>query len=122
MAGSALDIDRHVERWWFLFAVALFLLIPLDLFTTFLAITKHGTVVEANPVMRWLFEQGIVVVTVVNLFVAGLTVYMFHAALGRIRNAPPSYHSTLISVVHVWIAVLLVAGVVLTTNNLLVFV
>lgn len=120
--ASADGLDGYVQRWWCLFAVALFLLVPLDLLTTLLAVTKYGTVVEANPVMRWLLNQGLIAVTIVNLAVVALVVALFHAAVTRLRATPPAYHRTVTLVVNVWVGVLLVAGAVLVANNLLVIV
>jgi hypothetical protein len=121
-SSTADGLDDHVERWWHLFAVALFLLVPLDLLTTLLVVTKYGIAVEANPLMRWLLDQGLVVVTVVNLGVVVLVVVLFHAAIHRIRQTPPAYHRAVTLVVNVWVGVLLVAGTVLVANNLVVLV
>lgn len=122
-ASAATDgLDDHIKRWWRLFAIALFLLVPLDLLTTLLVVTKYGTVVEANPLMRWLLDQGLVVVTVVNVAVVVLVVALFHVAIDRLRQTPPAYHRTITRVVNVWVGVLLVAGTVLVTNNLVVLV
>lgn len=121
MPASETQLGRHVTRWWGWFAVALFLLIPLDLFTTLLAVGAYGTVVEANPIMRWLLQQGLVAVTVANLVVLGLAVGLFHAAIEHIQRVSPSYQPLLARAVNVWIGFLVVAGVVLVANNLLVF-
>lgn len=120
MESSAVGMDRYVPRWWALFAVALFLLVPLDLLTTLIAVGKYGTVVEANPLMRWLLEQGLLAVTVVNLVVVLLVVGLFHVAIDRIRQAPQSSHRRLTHVVNLWVGVLLAAGTVLIVNNVLV--
>lgn len=122
MAGSSVEMDRYVRTWWRLFAVALFLLIPLDLLTTLLAVTKYGLGVEANPLMRWLLDQGLFAVTVANLVVAGLGVVLFHVAIDGIRDAPPTTHRALTYVVNTWVGVLLLAGIVLVSNNILVII
>lgn len=122
MTEPATQMERHVQRWWLWFGVAIFLLIPMDLLTTLLAVRQYGIAVEANPIMRWLLGKGLFVVTVVNLVVAGLVIFLFHVAIARIRQVPPSHRSTLIYVVNGWIGLLVVAGVVLVTNNLLVIV
>lgn len=120
MPAAGTEMGRQVDRWWRWFGVALFLLIPLDLFTTLLAVGTYGTVVEANPIMRWLLQQGLLVVTVANLVVVGLAVALFHAAISHIRRVPPSYHPVLTRAVNAWIGLLIVAGVVLVANNLFV--
>lgn len=113
-------MSRHVNRWWGWFAVALILLIPLDLFTTLLAVGAYGIMVEANPIMRWLLQQGLVVVTLANLGVIGLAVVLFDAAIDHIQRVPPSYQPMITHAVNVWIGALILAGVVLVANNLFV--
>ncbi|MFB6301457.1 MAG: DUF5658 family protein [Haloferacaceae archaeon] len=122
MRDDADRIEGHVGRWWLSFGVALFLLVPFDLFTTLLAVGKYGMMVETNPIMRWLLQQGLFAVATVNVVITWVTVIMFHVAIGHIRRAPPSYHRSLTKVVNVWVGILLVGGVVLVTNNLLVLV
>lgn len=118
-ASSTADrLDAHIDRWWYLFAVALFLLVPLDLLTTLLVVAEYGTAVEANPLMRWLLDQGLVAVTAANLAVVVLVVALFHAAVRRIRQTPPAYHRPIAVVVNVWVGVLLLGGTALVTNNL----
>lgn len=117
---TTVDVDRYVPAWWLLFGAALFLLVPVDLLTTYAAVAKHGLIVEANPLMRFLLEQGLFVVTVVNIVVVAVAAGLFHLALTRIVRAPEPSHRALIHTVNLWVAVLLLAGVVLVTNNLLV--
>ena len=114
--------DERVNRWWIGFAVALFLLLPVDLFTTLLAVGIYGTGVEANPIMRWLLHQGLVAVTVANLAVVGLVVLLFHVAVDRVQRVPPAYRSMVDPVITAWIGFLILAGLVLVTNNVLVLV
>lgn len=118
MSADAAELDRYVEQWWLWFAVALFFLIPLDLLTTLIAVAKYGTVVEANPIVRWLLQRGLLTVTVVNLGVVGIVVYLFHAAVGSVRQVPPSNRQVLVRFVNVWLAVLLVVGAVVVVNNI----
>lgn len=120
MGNSATaGIDAYVERWWWLFGLALFMLVPLDLLTTLLAVTKYGVVVEANPLMRWLLAQGLFVAMAVNLAVVALVVALFQAAIDRLRRTPPAYHRALVHAVNGYVAVLLVAGTVVVGNNVL---
>lgn len=120
--SATTGLEPHVEKWWRWFAVALFLLLPLDLFTTLIAVSKYGTAVEANPIMRSLLERGLVAVTAVNLVVVGVAVFAFHVAIEELRRTPTLYHRVLARVVYGWIAVLLLAGAALVVNNLLVIV
>lgn len=122
MSYDAGRIERNVCRWWVSFGVALFLLVPLDLLTTLLAVARYGVGIEINPVVRWLFTHGLVAVAAANLTVVGITVYLFHVALEGVRTAPPSSHRLLSRVVHVWVGTLLVTGTVVVANNLRVLV
>lgn len=122
MSGHATELEKQVERRWFWFAIALFLLLPLDLFTTLIAVGRYGIAVEANPIMRWLLQQGLVAVTAANLVVVGCVVYLFHAALNRIQHVQPSHRHAFIRLVDVWIGLLIIAGIVLVTNNMLTLV
>lgn len=122
MPYDAGGVERHVCRWWVSFGVALFLLVPLDLLTTLLAVARYGVGIEINPVVRWLLAHGLVAVAAANLAVVALAVYLFHVALEGVRTAHPSSHRLLIRVVHVWVGALLVTGVVVVANNLRVLV
>jgi len=122
MTDAVFEEDGDVDQWWFWFAVALFLLLPLDLLTTLFAVAKHGIAVEANPIVRWLLQQGLVAVTVAHLLVVGLVVSLFHGAVERIRRVPPSDRRVLVHGVNLWIGILIVSGVVLVLNNLLALV
>lgn len=122
MSGRAVELNGRVDQWWFWFAVALFLLLPLDLFTTLLAVGTYGIGVEANPIMRWLLQQGLVAVTIANLVVVGFVVYLFHVAIDRIQRVPPAYRSMVDPAISAWIGFLILAGLVLVANNLLVLV
>lgn len=122
MTTATVDVDQYVGQWWFWFAVALLLLLPIDLLTTLVAVAEYGTIIEANPVMAWLLDHGLLAVTVANLLVGGLVVYMFHAAIGRFRRSPPSFQRPMIHMMNVWIGILLGVGIAVVTTNLRVFV
>jgi hypothetical protein len=114
--------DRLVRRWWLAFAVALFFLLPVDLLTTLVAVAKYGLGVEANPVVRWLLERGLVPLAAVHLAVVGLVVAMFHRAVESVRATPARERRLLARFVSAWVGGLLVAGVAVVANNLLVVV
>jgi hypothetical protein len=110
--------DRRVRRWWSGYAVALFLLLPVDLLTTIVSVSTHGIGVEANPVMRWLLGRGLVEVVLVHLVVAAFSVYAFHVAVGAVRDAPDSYRRPLVCGVDAWVAFVVAVGILLVVNNL----
>lgn len=108
------------RRWWAGFATALFLLVPLDLFTTLLSVARYGTGVEANPVVRFLLHQGLVELTLANLVVVCVAVYLFDLAVEAIRRAPATDGRLLERGVDAWVGSMLVGGVVLVANNVAV--
>lgn len=117
MCATIDDFDDQVVRWWRWFAVALFLLIPLDLFTTLLAVARYGTGVEANPVMRVVLQQGLVVTTVVNLLVLGVAIALFHAAVDSVRRVPLAQRGHFVTLINGWIGLLILSGSALVLNN-----
>lgn len=120
MTHAATDVELDVRQRWLWFGVALFLLIPLDLFTTLLAVATYGLAVEANPLMRWLLRQGLFATTAVNLLVAGIAIVLFQLLTERVGRLPPSQRHMFALGVNVWIAILIVGGILLVFNNLLV--
>lgn len=119
MSAEPASWDAQVRRWWTRFAIALFLLIPLDLLTTLAAVSQHGLAVEANPIMQWLLRRGLVAVTLANLAAVCVAVALFHAAVERFRRTPPAHRRRVVRAVNAWLGVLLLAGCALVANNLL---
>lgn len=122
MSGGTAEVNRYVPQWWLWFGIALFLLVPLDLLTTLIAVAKYGVGVEANPVMQWLLRRGLFVVIAVHLGVLSLAVSLFHIAIGGVRNVSRSQARVFVHVVNIWIGVLLVVGIVVVANNVFVLI
>lgn len=121
VAGHARDRPTApAGRWWAGFALALFLLVPVDLLTTLLAVARHGVGVEANPLVRWLIQQGVVAVVLANVAAVVLAVVCFHLAVRAVERAPAAYRRPLHRLVSAWVALVCLAGVALTANNLVV--
>lgn len=116
------EMEKYVATWWVSFSLALFLLLPLDLLTTLFVVAEHGIVAEANPVMRFLLEHGLVAVTVANLLAGAVVVYLFHLAVDRFRRSSSSQRRVLVPIVTSWLLVLNLAGIVLIANNLSVWI
>lgn len=114
-------MDEYITAWWVLFAAALFMLLPLDLLTTLVVVWEYGVIVEANPIMRRLLDQGLFAVTVANLLAAVLVVVMFQTVIGQFRQASSSDRRLLVPVVTTWVVLLNLAGVVVVANNLSVW-
>lgn len=118
MPSAATDFDDRVSLWWRWFAVALFLLLPLDLLTTLVAIDRYGTAVEANPLMRWVLRQGLVVTTLVHLVVLVIAVWLFYVTINAVRRVPLSDRPTFVRLIDGWIGLLILFGGLLVVNNL----
>lgn len=107
------------ESWWAWFAMVLYLLLPVDLLTTLVSVSRHGLAVEANPVMRWLLGLGGVAVLAAHLLVAALAVWLFDAVVESVRRLPPADRRGMVLLVDCWLASAFLLGVALTINNLL---
>jgi len=110
--------DARIEEYWSWFAVALFLLITVDLLTTFGATVKYGVSAEANPLMRWLLPQGALVVAVVHLIVVVAAVLSFSGVMTAVQRTPQRYRPALMRLVEVWLGLILTTGLFLFANNL----
>jgi hypothetical protein len=108
------------ESWWAWFAMVLYLLLPVDLLTTLVSVSRHGLAVEANPVMRWLLGLGGPAVLAGHLLVTVLAVVLFEALVRSVRRVPPADRRGVVLVVDLWLATGFLVGVALAINNLLV--
>lgn len=120
MAQSDVSCGRRVEGYWRWFAVALFLLIPGDLVTTMGAAARFGFAAEANPLVRWLLEQGPGTLIAVNLVALVAAVYGFKGVMSGVREAPVPYDRYFERAVQGWLGLLVVAGLFVVANNLAV--
>lgn len=110
------------DEYWDWFAVALFLLVTVDLLTTLGAVAAVGIGAEANPLVAWLIGRGTVALMLANLLavaVAGLT---FSRVLTVVGMAPTPYDRYLEVGIEVWLGLLVAVGLALFANNLSVIV
>lgn len=114
--------ETRIQEYWEWFAVALFLLITVDLLTTFGATVTHGIEAESNPVMRWLLLQGPLVIAAANLLVLVVVVYCFSSVVTAVERSPEPYDRYLRRAVEVWLGLLLSMGLFVFANNLSVVV
>lgn len=112
-----LDPDRIVEYWSWV-AWALFLLVTVDMLTTLFAASVLGTGAEANPLMRWALERGLLVFLGVNLAAVGFVVTFFYGLVRMLERTPERYQGGFALVVEVWLGLLIFAGLVVFANNL----
>lgn len=112
----------RIPEYWMWIALTFFVLFPVDLLTTMVAIDQFGLAVEANPIMRWLFEQGLVTVVTVHLLLAAIAVVCCHGILEAIRIEANSSRRSLALTFEIFIGLLLSAGLLVVSNNISVIV
>jgi hypothetical protein len=112
--------NRHTpeEEYWSWLAVALFLLVTVDLLTTVGAIARFGFGAEANPFVASLLREPLWVVVGVNLTVVGSVAYAFRTLLRLIECTSPRLRPLFAQVVEVWLGFLVAFGLFLFANNL----
>lgn len=111
------DAERIREYWNWL-AVALFLLVTLDMLTTVVAAAELGPGAEANPLVRWALERGISTLVVLNLIAVAVTVGLFWALIQMLHQTSRRYRRAFSLLIEVWLGLLLVAGLFVLMNNL----
>jgi hypothetical protein len=112
---------RTTEYWWWI-GLAMFLLFPVDLLTTLIAVEQFGLHIETNPLVRWLLTQGLLALTLANIWLAVTAALCCHGILEAIRDATEFYQRSLALSFEVTIGLLLTLGVFIVSNNLLVIV
>lgn len=113
--------DR-VREYWDWIAVALFLLITVDMLTTIFAAAELGASAEANPLMRWALRQGLGVLVAVNVGAVVLAVTLFYGMVEMLRHTPARLQRPFALVIEVWLGLLVFAGLAVLANNLSVLV
>lgn len=119
---GSVELNEHTRTWWFWFTIALLLLLPADLVMTVGAVAIYGVAAEANPVMRWLLHEGLTTLVLAHLLIGGLAVGMFQGVIRAIHRSPVSLQAALGRGVTVWLGFMLAAGLLSSTNNVLVLV
>ncbi|MFB6087771.1 MAG: DUF5658 family protein [Haloarculaceae archaeon] len=117
------DLDRAwYQAYWSWVAGALYLLVTLDLLTTFFAVAELGLAAEVNPLMVWAVDRGLIAVLVLNLGSLGLASGMAWGIARTVEQTPPAYRRWYARVIELWIGLLVSAGLVVFANNLAVIV
>lgn len=115
---STRPVDPRLEEYWDWFAVALFVLITVDMVTTMYAAWYVGPAAEANPLMRWALGQGLLTLTAVNLAATVLAVGGFSWLLRLLERTTPPYDRYVGRGVEAWLGLLISAGLFVFANNL----
>ena len=116
--ATAIDVDARVPEYWDWIAVALFLLVTVDMVTTVYAARSVGLAGEANPLVRWSLASGPVVFGAVNLATVVVVAGLFDRVVGTLRRTPAPYDRYLAAGIEAWLGGLLAAGLLVFANNL----
>jgi hypothetical protein len=114
--------DARIEEYWDWIAVALFLLLAVDLLTTLAAARLVGAGAESNPLMRWLLGRSILVVIGAHLAVVVLVTGCFRLLVDRLRRTPSPTHYYFALLIEAWLGFLVAVGLLVFANNLAVIV
>lgn len=114
--------DAKIEEYWDWIAVALFLLLAVDLLTTLAAARLVGAGAESNPLMRWLLGRSILVVIGAHLAVVVLVTGCFRLLVDRLRRMPSPTHYYFALLIEAWLGFLVAVGLLVFANNLAVIV
>lgn len=115
-----IPVDRRRDEYWDWVAVALFLLLTVDLLTTVFAVKVAGVAGEANPIVAWAFERGMVWLLGINLLALLVLVALFHGLITLSRRSPDPLDDVVALSFEVWIGGLIAAGLFVFANNLVV--
>ena len=110
--------DRRVEEYWDWFAVALFLLLPVDMLTSAGVAATHGLTAEINPLTVWLFRRSLVALAAANLLAAVSSAGAFAGVIAALRRTPSPHDTYFSYVIEVWLGLLVAAGLFVLANNL----
>ena len=115
-------VDARAQEYWDWIAVALFLLVTVDMLTTVYAAQSVGLGAESNPFVRWSLSSGPVVFALVNLLTVVAVAGLFDRVLAVLARTPAPYDRYLAAAIEAWLGGLLAAGLLVFANNLLVIV
>jgi hypothetical protein len=110
------------DEYWDWVAVALFLLVSVDLLTTLFAAARYGTAAEANPLVGWLLAQPLAVLVGANLLVVVLAVAFFYGVAETLARTPAPFSRYYAAGVEAFLGSLVAAGLFVYANNLAVVV
>lgn len=114
--------ESRIEEYWDWIAVALFLLLSVDLLTTLSAARLVGTGAESNPLMRWLLGRGVLTVIGAHLAAVVLVTGCFRLLVDRLRRTPAPANRYFALAIEAWLGFLVAVGLGVFANNLAVIV
>lgn len=111
-------VSARTDAYWAWLAVALFLLVTVDLLTTFGAVARFGIGAEANPIVAELLRGPMWLLVGVHLGVVFAVAYGFEAVLRLFRRTPPRLRPVFAAIIETWLVLLVLFGIALSVNNL----
>lgn len=115
-------LDRRIDEYWSWFAVALFLLLTVDMLTSVGAAVVHGLEAEINPLMRWVLSVDLVFTTAVHLLVLVLATMAFWGVMVMLERTPAAIERPYQLVIELWLGMLVAGGLFIFANNLAVII
>ena len=115
-------VQQRVTEYWEWVAVALFLLLSVDLLTSMYAAAVVGIDAEANPLMEYLLQQPLEILLGVHLGVTVLAVGFFYGLMRTYVATPVEYRRPYGYLIELWLGLLLAVGLSVFANNLSVIV
>lgn len=112
-------LDTRLAENWEWFAGCLFIHIPLDMLSTFVALTS-GMGTEINPLIHWGLQEGLFTVAGIYLVAGVSTVPLFTGVIQSVRSCPPRIQWKYELLVETWLGGLLALGLGVFANNLLI--
>lgn len=116
------EIESRIAEYWSWVAVALFLLLAVDLLTTLGAYRLYGPAAEANPVMQWALGRSLGVLVVVHLAALVVAVTIFYGLIRLVRETEPPSRRAVALLLEGYLGVLVAVGLFVMANNLAVIV
>jgi hypothetical protein len=113
---------RRREEYWDWLAVALFLLVTVDLLTTLGAAARVGPGAESNPLVAALLTRPVWQLVAANLAAVVLAAGGFAGLLRLLDRTPPALRGGFALTVEAWLGLLVAGGLAVFANNLAVVV
>lgn len=112
----------RLREYWDWFAVALFVLITLDMLSSRYAAATAGAYGEVNPLMRWVLRQHVFVLATVNVLAGIIAVGSFSVLMALLESSRSPYDRYLAWGIELWLGGLIAVGLFVFANNLSVIV
>jgi hypothetical protein len=116
------DVGDRVLEYWDWIAIALFVLVPLDMLTTLYAARSVGAGSESNPVIRWALSQGVPTLVVVNVAAVVVAVVLFYGLVELVETVPQDRRRYAVVAMEFWLGLVLAVGLAIFANNVSVVV